>query len=398
MRECCVLAAIVALRLLHSAAVPAQSARERLVPEQYHTIQEAIDSASDGDTVRVERGRYYENINYRGKSLAIVSRYVTTHDLHDITETIIDGSRPRHADSASVVIITDRRQGHQVLEGFTITGGTGTEWRDIRNGGLYREGGGILTEFASPRIAHNIIRDNEAIRVQGAVRSAGGGGLRCGNGEPEIVDNVIEDNRGGYGGALVLYFTAARVRNNVIARNRGGASFGGGAIWIAARLAAGAPNVIANTTIADNRAEPDTTAHGDTSGVSDLNGRGGALLVYSGGAYTNDVVLRDDVIWGNAQRTGGPIGGDTGAVRILFSDIQGGARGPGNLGVDPGFEDHDRYYLRLGSPAIDAGDPAMADDDPVSGERADHVRALARGKRRNDMGAYGGPCAQTLLP
>ncbi|GEM_PF-5008549 len=372
--------------------------RVRDVPAQYPTIQAAIDSASDGDTVLVAPGRYYENITFRNKHLVVTSQFARSRALADIARTIIDGSRPRHPDSASVVLITDRYQGRQVLEGFTITGGTGTNWRDPRNGGLYREGGGILSEFASPRIAHNIITGNEAVLVQGAVRSAGGGGLRCGNGEPEIVDNVITDNRGGYGGAMVLYYTAALVRNNLIARNSGGASFGGGALWIAARLARRAPNVIENNTIVDNHAVTDTSVGTDTSKMGAEAGRGGALLVYSGGAYANAVVLRNDVIWGNTQRAGGPIAGDTPAVRISYSDVQGGARGAGTIDVDPQFRDRERYTLRARSPAVDAGDPDPASNDPAPPGHPATAAEPAHGSRRNDMGAYGGPDAQPLLP
>ena len=43
-----------------------------LVPEEYSTIQEAIDYSIDGDTVLVSAGTYYENINFNGKNISVI--------------------------------------------------------------------------------------------------------------------------------------------------------------------------------------------------------------------------------------------------------------------------------------------------------------------------------------
>lgn len=393
------LAWIPALLALAS-PVSGQSSNGRVlrVPAEYSQIQAAIEASVDGDTVLVDPGHYYENINYRGKDIVVTSRYARTGDPRDVERTIIDGSRPRYPDSASVVIITNPRQGRPVIQGFTITGGNGTNWRDPRNGGLYREGGGILSEFASPRILHNIIVGNTATLVSGSVRSAGGGAMRCGDGEPEIAGNVIAGNRGGYGGGVVLYYTAANVHNNVIVRNVGGYSFGGGGLWITARLARGSPNMIENNTIADNQAVGDTTGVADTGKVDDTNGRGGAMLVYSGGVYVNAVILRNNIIWGNTQRTGGAIAGDTLAVTTTYSDVQGGWRGVGNISIDPKFTDTLRYHVVAHSATIGAGDAATR---PVGTEDASAEHGIPTPvsvPAQNDMGAYGGLLPHVRFP
>jgi hypothetical protein len=41
------------------------------VPGEHPTIQGAINAATDGDTVLVSHGTYYENINFGGKNITV---------------------------------------------------------------------------------------------------------------------------------------------------------------------------------------------------------------------------------------------------------------------------------------------------------------------------------------
>jgi hypothetical protein len=257
----------------------------------------AIDSAAPGDTVLVAPGRYVENIRFRGKGIVVASEYLRTRDPVSITRTIIDGSRPKHPDAASVVLMVDQEDTTAALVGFTITGGTGTVWTDARQKALSREGGGVLCELGSPVIEHNLIEGNEAVRVGPGILSAGGGGIRCGYAEPIIRHNVIRGNRGEYGAGIVLYHSAAIVSNNLIAGN-----------------------------IAVNA---DSTP-------TQLGGRGGGLTVYA------PTVLRNNLVWGNRQAAGGPIDASTRRPPELHGKIVDDGR------TDSPFADSVRYRPDVG--------------------------------------------------
>ncbi len=332
------------------------------VPADQATIQAAIIAAAQGDTVLVAEGRYPENINFRGKNIVVASHYMMDDDPAHIMGTIIDGSQPAHADTASCVLIVSGEDSTAVLEGFTLTGGTGTIWTDIHYNADYREGGGILIELSSPTIKNNLIVDNVAIDATG-VTSAGGGGIRCGDGNPHILRNVIASNRGRYGAGIVMNFATGVIGNNVICNNTGGEDFGGSGIW----------TYEAGTTIIEHN-----TITGNVSALL-----GGGIRVWA-----TSIQARNNIIWGNLAPDGPQIGTQAGVVDLTYSAVQGGFSGDGNIDAHPKFQSQN-VYLADDSPCIDAGDPGSADDpeDP-----SDPGQALfpAMGGLRNDMGAYGG--------
>lgn len=366
-----------------AALATAPAGRIRRVPADYRTIQEAIDSAEPGDTVLVAPGRYVENIRFGGKGIVVASEYLLTRDPGAIARTIIDGSRPRHPDSASVVMMVEQEDTSAKLSGFTLTGGTGTVWTDARQKALYREGGGVLCELGSPVIEHNIIEGNEAVRVGPGILSAGGGGIRCGYAEPIIRNNVIRNNRGEYGAGIVLYHSAAIVRNNVVTGNTGGAGHGGSGLWVVGALSYRLKNLIEQNTIVGNVAAlPDSTP-------TQLGGRGGGVIAFA------PLVFRNNIVWNNRQGAGGQIMHSTRQPPELRANlVQDGTEAGASLTRDPQFADDVHFYLAPGSPAVDAGDPASPTDPTASGR----ARAPALGARRADLGAYGGAGSSALLP
>ncbi len=195
------------------------------VPGRQPTIQAGINAAQTGDTVLVAEGTYYENINFRGKAITVASRFLISGDTTDIAGTIIDGSRPAHPDSGSVVFFISGEDTASVLCGFTLTGGSGTmskiqwlnEWSDIR------AGGGILCYQSGAYICHNRIIDNH-IRD---VNEADGGGVYFET-EDSLIHIVLNNNRitentltaekNTFGTALCLGGNAS-VSNNLVAYN-----------------------------------------------------------------------------------------------------------------------------------------------------------------------------------
>ena len=172
-----VLPALVLVPLLLQAP---RAGRTLHVPREFPTIQRAIDSAQSGDTVLVAPGRYFENLRLRGENIVLASEFILAHDTSVIARTVLDGSRPSHPDSGTVITIYKFEDSTTVVEGFTITGGTGTVWYDNKDKILFREGGGILVDLAGPTIRNNVITGNRADTARAGVLSAGGGGVRVG--------------------------------------------------------------------------------------------------------------------------------------------------------------------------------------------------------------------------
>jgi hypothetical protein len=339
-----------------------------LVPSDQPSIQKGIDAAANGDTVVVYPGTYYENIILKGKKIVVTSRFYESGDLNFVQSTIIDGSKPYNSDSASCVRIINREDSTTILQGFTITGGKGTKWRDEHGAGIYREGGGILIALSAPVIRYNLIINNEATNTKG-VTSAGGGGIRAGDGNPKILNNVITTNQGRYGAGVVLNYTGAVVKNNIITNNSGGQDYGGGALWMNAN--GSKAKIIENNTIAGNK-----TA---------------AVYVWQGGSEIRNCILWADSIVSTAQ-----VGAHSGSgPAVTYSNVQGGRTGTGNINSNPQFADSS-FHLSTTSPCIDSGDSSAVYNDVENPAASGKARKPSLGDFRNDIGAYGGPGAAEL--
>jgi parallel beta-helix repeat protein len=328
------------------------------VPGDYTSIQQAIEATQKGDTVLVDEGRYFENINFRGKSIVVASKYLTTNDTSFITKTIIDGSKPVYPDSASCAMLISSEDSGAVLAGFTITKGKGT----IIEG--YVEGGGVLMNKSTATIRNNIITGNSV--------SAGGGAIASWRGKPRILNNLIINNYGEYAAGLVLNWSDGIIKNNIIYHNvKTGSKWltGGLMIWDSP----GNP-IIENNTIIGNFS---TTEAGGISITTKSN-----------------PVLINNIVWGNRQLSGKQISGAK-ANSITYCNLETSFAGEGNINSFPFFEPNG-LSLVDGSPCIDAGSSLPIYNDLEKNVTDGQALFPSLGTIRNDMGAFGGQGATIL--
>jgi len=206
-----ILAALFLAGLLGS--VSYGQAVERVVISPSYSIQKAIDRASDGDTITVGNGTYFEHINFKGKDITVQSS-------GGAANCVIHGSGVP-MQGAPVVMFVHGETNDAVLSGFQITNGSG------RVHGNTNYGGGIYIYNSEPEISDCWIHTNS---VDGYVRCGAGGIYATSTGDPItliIKDNKIYDNYADDGAtAMFLRNTSfdTLVQGNEIYGNEGGGS------------------------------------------------------------------------------------------------------------------------------------------------------------------------------
>jgi parallel beta-helix repeat protein len=375
---------------------------EICVPLQASTIQQAIVGGGDGSVITVKDGTYFEQIDFLGKALTVVSE-------NGPATTIIDGGGVGSGlGVGSVVSFVSGEGPDSVLEGFTITGGSGTPGQG--GGGIIVEssaptirgneivdnatndlGGGILLFGSSaPVISDNVINDNSAhagaaihaepgnstVRIEGNqiignTAETEGGGVYHFNGTIELVGNEIADNvAGDSGGGLFVLLTGDTtpvVASNVFRNNQ--ATDEGGAMWLDTT-----DPIVVNNLIVGNSAQNAGGAYLRNTGTfanntvvdNTASGVGGGILD-DGGQFT----IVNSIIRLNTASTGSQIA-TVGGTSVTYSNVAGGFAGTGNIDADPLFVDPGSgdYRLGAGSPSVDAAsntalppDAADLDDD-----------------------------------
>ncbi len=324
------------------------------VPEEFESIQSAINAAFDSDTVRVAPGHYTENISFSGRNILVTSDFAFNADSTALLTTVIDGDA-----SASTVTFDQGENSHAVLQGFTIINGQGDEV-------LFEFTGGGITckNNSSPTLQNLIIRDNNAL---------GGGGIYIQDSAPiiqycQITGNYSESTAGG----IYCWNGSPQIHHTEISDNYAG--------WLAGGLF-GASNSILDVS--------NLTVIGNIS--ADLSG--GGIYTYNSSAYIENCIVRNNVPDQVAAWH------DTGTfdLSIDYCNIENGpdgvvpwqnvdySWGDHNQQEDPLFVNPDTGNFRLqeSSPCVDAGNP-LTPLDP-DGSQA-------------DIGAYYFPHESAPLP
>jgi len=294
------------------------------VPDDFPKIQDAISSTSvvGGDTIIVRPGTYVENIDFLGKAVTLKSE--SGPDV-----TVINGNQ-----AGSVVTFSNGEELDSVLDGFSLTNGTGT-YSSSPYAGYY--GGGVYCEEASPHIRDNIITGNSVTGTYG-----GGGGISCLSNSPMITNNYIYENSASHhGGGIAcrpssINPTTPNIMNNIISENS--CQYGGGLFCDNDSYV-----IIINTTVIGNTAVK----------------MGGGIH-----AEHSTLIITNTILWGNTASSSNEISLFNGTVSVNYCDIAGGWPGTGNIDSDPNFVTGKNgfYYLNQvasgqhsDSPCIDAG-------------------------------------------
>ena len=192
-----------------------QKLRTIRVPADHRRIQQAIDVASDGDTVLVAPGIYREQLRLEGKQITLASQFLVSRAIREIERTVLDGSVSGKAKST---------RGNTLI---TVAGDVGAGTRIV--GFTIKNGDDGINCAANIEIAHNrFINNGDAIDYEG-----GGGVCRSntfdkngddavdldGASEAIIEDNVIR-NTGDDGIEIRLHKYSGRTLNIVIRRNQ----------------------------------------------------------------------------------------------------------------------------------------------------------------------------------
>ncbi|MBI4647097.1 MAG: T9SS type A sorting domain-containing protein [Bacteroidia bacterium] len=348
------------------------------VPDDQQTIQTAIDTVSDGDTVIVRPGTYYENINFNGKNIVLGSLFLLTGDTSYILQTFIDGNH-----NGYVVRFGNNEPNTAILCGFTITNG----------GSEMTEGGGIFCYEANPFLKNLIIKNNLSYYNGGGIYIVnsnnfiiqnsliignqvygGGGGIYCINSTVILKDVTISNNLSFHGAGGVFVGTGnAYLKNVLICKNQSYQCYGAGI------FSSNAVITLVNVTITDN-----------------------GFLEYGYGIEneSSSIIIINSILWNNkeGQLIFYPTPYSDAEYIIAFSDIDGGMENidfpeygvvnwlEGNINADPVFVDsvNSDYHLNSNSPCINSATSFyVLSGDTIVNLSPDDYSGFAP-----DMGAY----------
>ncbi|NQT63846.1 MAG: T9SS type A sorting domain-containing protein [Candidatus Marinimicrobia bacterium] len=321
------------------------------VPTDSSSIQGGINGAIDGDTVLVQPGTYFENINFNGQNVIVMSE--------NGADSCTIESAAGVFENGTVVIFENGENHTAELKGFTISGGNAESM-----------GGGILCENSSP-----VLKDLKIINNHSGYSAAWdgigvGGGIALINSDAYVYDSIISSNltsggwgHNGSGGGIYCSNSSPTFSTVLIADNHSGT--GGGLMSNSSTI------IMLNCTTIDN----------DASKINSEVGNGIQL---------NNSVLTviNSIIWGSDSLQD-IVSLDSSIISMSYTNFHHGMDGSGNISDDPLFVDPDNgdYCLQQGSPGIDAAASLFI----WEGDTMVNIPDSLYNGNAPDMGAYESP-------
>lgn len=196
------------------------------VPSDFNSIQAAINSSAENDTILVDNGNYAENIIIN-KPILLTSKYLFSGDTLDIEQTIIDGSA-----NGSVISIIGVN--NVMVKGFTVKGGNGSLADPYEMGEDFLFGGGFFIDNANNiYLSDNVVKDNVLTTEHNSA-----GGIYADSSNISIVNCNIKNNMvnggsfHGEGAGVFLFHTIATIDGCKIEGNISDVNYGrGGGIY-----------------------------------------------------------------------------------------------------------------------------------------------------------------------
>ncbi len=317
------------------------------VPDDARSVQEAIDGASDGDTIVLAPGEYRVRapITFRGKAITVRGEAGPEKTTLRMSIVPSDGAR------TSVVIFEHAETRLSVLQDVTLTAGRGTEVElRLEPPRSVTGGGGICcVDGASPTLRNVRVTENGGDSVYG-------GGLLCMYGAaPELIDCEFTFNDGSgvcslFGGAPVLRH--CRIRGNRCSALPVPLWFGQGG-GVSCSLEGRA--ALVDCTITWNQGSVagallcnDENSSADLTNCTVFGNRGRWAIVVED---ESSLKIKNCIVWGNEDDSLCDDSGSTIDVSYSCLELDGVWPGSGVITTDPlfcGWGNTDELYVREG--------------------------------------------------
>ncbi len=332
----------------------------------FNDLQSALAAAVDSDDVWVKAGTYLpskqalpwdpRSVSFRPKlGVSLYGGFDGTEatlgeraGLYD--QTILSGNLGivgSTLDNAyHVVQVVTPDPGPPVrIDGFTIEGGNADAYINDNYGG------GIFTANAVMQVAHCTLRDNAAdwgggisaplagrvevvhSRFTGNIATYSGGGIWGDAIQLYVYNCEFRDNlAGNKGGALANRWTSPKLTQFQNVVFNGNSANHGGAVWMAGGSGVAGGGLFTNCTFAYNFAASS----------------GGALFASPNAQQPAKSKIKNSILFHNTALAGRQL---KGPHQVVFSDVQGGWPGKGNIKIDPRFRSVDDMHIRPSSAA-----------------------------------------------